>query len=264
MKNKIAKVIAIISIIMCICIFGNTSSAINVYNYNGRNIIYDIKSGSTVQSTMSNYFGSVTNLKELGIDVGENATPALIEKIYINFEKDNEQMQPGTEIETGDIFYDKQGKQYELAILGDLNYDGKVGVGDLLLLKKYLLGVPFKVSYSGNEVEVNPMSQDQNSAELELFKKIADLDKDGNVKTHDLVLLKKTLVGEDISNVDGDLNFDGVCDIQDYIIMLDVREEKYKLDVFQKEVSEYFDNMSTEEIQNYINKTLDYINNLAN
>ena len=262
MKNKIAKVIAIISIIMCICIFGNTSSAIDVYNYNGINIISDVYSGYTIRRALSDYLGTVDNLKSFGIDVGEDASQALIERIYIRFESaDNEQMQPDTLIKTGDKFFDKQGKQYTFALKGDVNCDGKLGVADVLLVKKYLLGVPFKVNFFGESVEISSTEQDKNTDELELFKKIADFNNDGEVKTADLITLKQSLLRDGIEDIDGDLNFDGICDVLDYKIMLDIREGKYKLDVFQKNASEYFNNMSTEEIKNYVDKIYNSINN---
>lgn len=59
-------------------------------------------------------------------------------------------------------------------LLGDANCDGKVSTADLLLIKKYLLGI----------------------SELEGQGYInADLNQDGSVKTSDLINLKKTLLG---------------------------------------------------------------------
>ena len=59
-------------------------------------------------------------------------------------------------------------------ILGDVNGDGKVKSNDLLLLKKYLLGL---------------------CDDTEIVRASADINGDGSVKSNDLLLLKKYLLG---------------------------------------------------------------------
>ena len=61
-------------------------------------------------------------------------------------------------------------------LLGDVNDDGAVKSNDLLLLKKYLLGL----------VELSDIN----------FKN-SDMNSDGDIKSNDLLTLKKVLLGID-------------------------------------------------------------------
>ncbi|MCC8069518.1 MAG: dockerin type I domain-containing protein [Ruminococcus sp.] len=71
------------------------------------------------------------------------------------------------------------GSDSDTVLLGDVNADGSVKSNDLLLLKKYLLGL-------SEESDINFVN--------------SDVTKDGDIKSNDLLLLKKYLLGlEDLT-----------------------------------------------------------------
>lgn len=257
MKNKIAKVIAIISIIMCICILGNTSGAVETYSYKNRNYILRVKPGSTISELINSRLGTYENFKSFGIIT--DFTQALDSEIYKEFkEKSGAEFEsPWEVLKTNDKFIDKNGNEYVLGLLGDLNFDGKVSIIDCMLLKRWLLGMDVDLSDSIIGTVIN--IQDSESDAAKMFIKAADFTGDDNIRTNDLIYMKRYLVSEgiDISEVDGDLDFDGICDINDYKVMLDVIKGKYELNDDQKENSKYFEGMSEENLIEYINNHIE-------
>lgn len=254
MGRKFIKVLLIVVCLFLIYFFVNNSKALEVYNYKGKNYIMGVKPGSTVRNVMGEKLGTYENLKKFGINPSENAKPALIQNIYKKFIHSTgvAYKGPDEKIQTNDKYTDENGKEYFFILKGDVNLDGKVNAIDLILIKRWLLGLEVNLEETTLNVELN----NTDSEEEKLFMKVADLNNDGYVKSNDLMILKQYLISEslDKSEVDGDLNFDGVCDIFDYQIMLDIKNGKFELDKSQEENSHYFDNMSIEQLEGYINK----------
>ena len=256
MSKKFIKVLLMVVCLFMTYFFVNNSKALEVYNYKGKNYIMGIKQGSTVKDVMGEKLGTYENLKEFGIDASENAKPALIENIYKKFTHTSTGLaykSPSELIKTNDKYTDENGNEYFFGLEGDANFDGKVNAIDLILIKRWILG--FDIDLTETPLGVKLDNNDNESDEAKLFLKIADLTNDGNVKSNDLIVLKKCLISEslDKSEVSGDLNFDGECDIFDYQIMLDIKNGKFELDKSQEENSHFFDNKSVEELKEYIN-----------
>lgn len=148
MKKIFIKTISFIIIVMFAMISKNAVKAVEICDYKGNKYITGINIESTVKDVRGQLLSSQEALNELGINSETDFTNEVLESLKISTS--------GDIIKTGDtLTYNN--KVYTLVLKGDINMDGKVSTLDLLLLKKYLLGIDFEVQYLGmaEKVEID-------------------------------------------------------------------------------------------------------------
>ena len=172
MKKIIIKTTFLMAIIMFAMISKNAVHAVKVCDYKGNKYLTGINIESTVKDVKGELLSSKEVLNELEINVETDLNSALLENLKISTSGDT--------VKTGDtLTYNN--KVYTLVLKCDLNMDGKVSTGDLLSLKKYLLGIDFEVQYPGDTEKVSiSYGSSSDKIEMECWKFLTETMKYSN------------------------------------------------------------------------------------
>ena len=132
----------------------NISTQIDIHNYiYENNIILDIKTGTTYEDL----------IKKVNLDNRDKTFK--VQKLEDNNENNNL-------VATGDIIVDETGKEYILAVLGDLNCDGLLNLIDLAKMKRYIVGEEKLSEAQKIAGDLNLSKEDINLIDLVQIKRI--------------------------------------------------------------------------------------------
>lgn len=251
--RKLAIKISIIGILLISILlnFNIVQAAQLKQTESGKNYIIGVSENSTAEQVIGSFFSykyfreqSGLNEKELNKALDSATMSKQIKEKDGTTYKNLSQL-----VTTGTTYTNFKGEVYTIVLKGDFNCDGVVDLLDLFVMKRYMLGLEIRTDKTDKYATL----AEEILGNKEILKSIMDFNGDGNVKSSDLLALKKYLISKvDVENVSGDLNYDGVVNANDYQIMLDVRNNLYTLTSDQETKAQYYTKIVNEELESRI------------